>query len=119
MKYCPNCGVKIEGIKEFCPYCGYLLQERKEVQLTEDLRKRIEFLEKQVVMAKNAQIKKLTDEISELKQQLKRQEIQQAKIRSVEKKREEVKIVKGGGCCITCLSCLGFIIFIFILFIIF
>jgi len=52
MSYCPECGLKLEDIENFCPFCGYRFSEpilinEKDKEIIE-LKQRINILEHQL-----------------------------------------------------------------------
>lgn len=52
MSYCPECGLKLEDIENFCPFCGYRFSEpivmnEKDKEIIE-LKQRVNILENQL-----------------------------------------------------------------------
>jgi len=112
MEYCPNCGQQIEGTEKYCPFCGSIFPEiiemekkDKEIEIAE-LKQKIAKLEKQVDSSKNTELETLRSEISNLKQQLKLQEIHQVELKPAE------KMKKTDEGCTNCLCCIILIIIV-------
>ncbi len=95
MNYCSNCGEKIEGNEQFCPLCGFKFQESSEIikkeKETEELRQKINQLEKQIDVSKNTQLNLLRNEINSMRRQLEAQRTQRVEyipIKEEEKKKD-------------------------------
>jgi len=75
MRYCTNCGAKLEGLERFCPYCGILFGEIIKVdekdKRIEELTKKIKELES---VPPNTQLDNVRRELAILKEQLSSQQ---------------------------------------------
>ena len=75
MRYCTNCGAKLEGLETFCPYCGILFEEFTEVdekdKRIEELTRKIKEIER---FPSNIQLGNIRRELAILKEQLRAQQ---------------------------------------------
>ena len=104
MRYCTNCGAKLEGLENFCPYCGILFEEfigvdEKDKRIEELIRK-IKELER---VPSNIQLGNITRELAILKEQLRSQQ------------KIEIKKRQNNSFCYCC----AIIIFLMVLFSVF
>ena len=104
MRYCTNCGAKLEDLERFCPYCGILFEEIIKVdekdKRIEELTRKIKELES---VPTNIQLDNVRRELAILKEQLRSQ--------------QKIEVRKGQNN-IFCYCCLV-IIFLIILFSVF